>query len=108
MTAYAVGQLRDVQVNDGIVDYLHGIDATLEPFGGHFIIHGGGRETLEGSPTDDLIVIAFPSKAAARAWYASPAYQALIPLRLQGAKGDVYLMDGVGQEHRATDILGYA
>ncbi|MFG6083349.1 DUF1330 domain-containing protein [Paracoccus litorisediminis] len=105
MTAYAVGQLRNVQMNDGIVDYLHGIDATLAPFGGRFIIHGGTRETLEGSPADDLIVIAFPSKAAARAWYVSPAYQVLVPLRLQGAEGDIYLMEGVGSEHRATDIL---
>jgi uncharacterized protein (DUF1330 family) len=108
MTAYAVGQLRDVQMNDGIVDYLRGIDATLEPFEGHFVIHGGPRELLEGSPADDLIVIAFPTKAAARAWYASPAYQALIPLRVQGAKGDIYLIDGVDSDHRATDILGRA
>ncbi|MGA0613820.1 DUF1330 domain-containing protein [Paracoccus sp. KR1-242] len=108
MTAYAVGQLRNVQINDGIVDYLQGIDATLAPFEGRFIIHGGARETLEGNPTDDLIVIAFPSKGAAQAWYASPAYQALIPLRLQGAEGDVYLMEGVGAEHRATDILDAA
>lgn len=105
MTTYAVGQLRDVQMNDGIVDYLQRIDATLEPFKGHFIIHGGPREVLEGRPIDDLIVIAFPTKAAARAWYASPAYQALIPLRVQGATGDIYLIDGVGRGHRATDIL---
>ncbi|WP_405402196.1 DUF1330 domain-containing protein [Paracoccus sp. Ld10] len=105
MTAFAVGQLRDVQINDGIVDYLRRIDATLEPFEGHFVIHGGAREVLEGNPVDDLIVIAFPTKASAQAWYASQAYQALIPLRLQGAAGDVYLIDGVGSEHRATDIL---
>lgn len=105
MTAYAIGQLRNVDLNQGIVDYLRGIDASLAPFDGRFIIHGGRKEALEGQPVDDLIVIAFPSLEAARGWYASPAYQALIPLRRQGAEGEIYLMDGVDADHRATDIL---
>ncbi|MGN7295430.1 DUF1330 domain-containing protein [Rhizobium sp. SAFR-030] len=105
MTAYAVGLLRNVRLNDGIVAYLCGIDATLEPFGGRFIIHGGRKEVLEGAPSDDLIVIGFPTMEAARSWYASPAYQALIGLRSQGADGDVFLMEGVDEAHRATDIL---
>jgi len=105
MTAYAVGQLRDVDLNQGIVDYLHGIDATLAPFKGRFIIHGGRKDALEGRPDNDLIVIAFPSLEAARGWYASPTYQALIPLRRQGSKGEVFLIDGVPESHRATDIL---
>lgn len=105
MTAYAVGLLRNVRVNDGIVAYLRGIDATLEPFGGRFIIHGGKKEVLEGAPTDDLIVIGFPTMQAARSWYASPAHQALICLRRQGAEGDVFLIQGVDETHRATDIL---
>ena len=105
MTAYAIGQLRNVDVNQGILDYLHGIDATLKPYDGHFIIHGGRKEQLEGVSGDDLIVIAFPTMEVARTWYSSPAYQALIPLRRQGSAGEVFLMDGVDERHRATDIL---
>lgn len=105
MTAYAVGQLRNVRLNDGIVAYLRGIDATLEPFGGRFIIHGGPKETLEGEARDDLIVIAFPTIEAARGWYASDAYRRLIPLRRQGAEGAIFLIQGVDDAHRATDIL---
>ncbi|MBP2460504.1 DUF1330 domain-containing protein [Rhizobium sp. PvP099] len=105
MTAYAVGLLRNVRLNDGIVAYLCGIDATLEPFGGRFIIHGGRKEVLEGAPSDDLIVIGFPTMEAARSWYASPAYQALIGFRTQGAEGDVFLIQGVDEAHQATDIL---
>ncbi|MDP0927626.1 DUF1330 domain-containing protein [Paracoccus onubensis] len=105
MTAYAIGQLRNVDLNQGILDYLHGIDATLKPYDGRFIIHGGRKEQLEGVSRDDLIVIAFPTIEAARLWYSSPAYQALIPLRQQGSEGEVFLMDGVDDQHRATDIL---
>ena len=105
MTAYAIGHLRNVVLNQGIVDYLHGIDPTLAPFGGRFIIHGGPKDELEGRFVDDLIVISFPDLDAARGWYNSAAYQALVPLRKQGAEGEVFLIDGVDREHKATDIL---
>ena len=48
------------------------IDATLAPFHGRFIIHGGEKEMLEGAFRGDLIVIGFPDRASARAWYFSP------------------------------------
>ena len=105
MTAYAIGHLRNVTLNQGIIDYLHGIDATLEPFGGRFIIHGGPKDEREGRFTDDLIAISFPNLCAARDWYNSAAYQALIPLRAQGAEGEIFLIDGVDRDHKATDIL---
>lgn len=105
MTAYAIGHLHDVNVGADIVAYLRRIDDTLAPFGGRFIIHGGPVELLEGSWSGDLIVIAFPDKASARAWYGSPAYRAILPLRTNNSRGDVFLIDGVPADHRADDIL---
>jgi uncharacterized protein (DUF1330 family) len=105
MTAYAVGLLRDVAMGPDIVAYLQQIEATLAPFGGRFLIHGGPMEALEGSPEADLIVIAFPDLGAARGWYASPAYQAILPLRQFNAQGCVFLIQGVSADHKATDIL---
>ncbi|MFC4166628.1 DUF1330 domain-containing protein [Teichococcus aestuarii] len=105
MTCYAIGLLHDVEMGPGILAYLEGIDATLAPFGGRYRIHGGVPEMLEGTCDRDLIVIAFPNRAAARAWYGSAAYQALLPHRLRHARGAVFLIDGVAEGHRATDIL---
>ena len=105
MTCYAVGLLHDVRMGPEIISYLEGIDATLKLFGGRFLIHGGPRTDLEGACDRDLIVIAFPDQAAAQAWYASPAYRDLLPLRRDHAGGEVFLIDGVGEGHRATDIL---
>ncbi|WP_137153612.1 DUF1330 domain-containing protein [Rhizobium sp. FKL33] len=105
MTAYAVAHLRNITINPGIIDYLTGIDATLAPYDGRFIIHGGPKDELEGRFADDLIVIAFPDLAAARSWYRSAAYQALASLRTQAADGDVFLIDGVDPDHKATDII---
>ena len=41
MPAYAIGCLTDVRLGPGVVAYLKGIDATLAPFSGRFLIHGG-------------------------------------------------------------------
>jgi uncharacterized protein (DUF1330 family) len=105
MTAYAVGQLEAVSVGADIVAYLERIDAMLAPFQGRFVIHGGRRHTLEGNGRGDLVVIAFPDLDSAKAWYASPAYQAILPLRTRNATSNVYLIEGVGLDHRATDVL---
>jgi uncharacterized protein (DUF1330 family) len=88
-----------------IIEYLRRIDETLEPFGGGFLVHGGTPELLEGSWPGDLIIIEFRDRETARAWYASPAYQSICPLRTQNSEGDVILIDTVPGNHRATDIL---
>lgn len=106
MTAYAVAHLRRVALGPPIAEYLERIDATLAPFGGRFLVHGGDRTVLEGSWPGDLVVIAFPDRARACAWYGSEAYQRILPLRTRNAEGDVILVPGVGEDHRATDVLG--
>lgn len=103
---YAVGHLRNVTMGPAVVAYLERIDATLAPFGGRFLIHGGRPTRLEGDWTGDLIVIRFPTAADALAWYRSPAYREILPLRLAAAEGEVFVVEGVPDDHRATDILG--
>lgn len=105
MSAYAVARLTDVAMGEEIVAYLKRIDATLKPFNGHFLIHGGPVERLEGAWSGDLIMIGFPDMKSARAWYTSPAYREILPLRTGNSKGDVILIEGVSPDHRATDIL---
>jgi uncharacterized protein (DUF1330 family) len=106
MTTYAIAHLRDVDLCDDIVEYLETIDATLVPFGGRFIVHGGPVERLEGHFKGDLIIIEFDDGERARAWYRSPAYQAILPLRTRHATGEAFFIDKVAQPHRATDVLG--
>jgi uncharacterized protein (DUF1330 family) len=105
MSTYAIGHLHDVKVGSDIVEYLRRIDATLEPFGGGFIIHGGPVDVMEGAWSGDLIVIAFPNRESAHAWYKSPVYRAILPLRTRNSRGDVFFIEGVDADHKATDIL---
>jgi uncharacterized protein (DUF1330 family) len=106
MPAYAVAHMRRVTMGPPIVEYLERIDATLAPFGGHFTVHGGDFELLEGSWPGNLIVIEFPDREQARAWYDSDAYQAIATLRTGSSDSDVIMIDGVDRDHKATDVLG--
>ncbi|MFJ1457958.1 DUF1330 domain-containing protein [Nocardia sp. N2S4-5] len=105
MTAYAVAHLHDVDVNAEIVEYLRRIDGTLAPFDGKFIVHGGRQLVAEGPANGLVIVIEFPDYAAAQAWYASPEYQDILPLRTDNAVGVAVLAEHCGDDHVATDVL---
>lgn len=105
MTTFALARILQATVNDELVEYLHRIDATLEPHGGRFRIHGGGIERLEGSWSAEIVLIEFPDSASARNWYASQAYRQILPLRTANASADVIFIDGVSPGHKATDIL---
>ena len=105
MPSYAVAHMRQVTMGPAVVEYLQRIDATLAPFGGRFIVHGGEVEVLEGSWPGHLIVIEFPDCGRARAWYNSGAYQEIVTLRTGNSESDVIMVDGVDGEHKATDVL---
>jgi len=105
MPAYAVAHMHQVTMGPAVVEYLQRIDATLAPFGGRFIVHGGEVEILEGSWPGFLIVIEFPDRDRASAWYNSAAYQEIVTLRTDNSESDVVMVNGVGSEHKATDVL---
>ena len=102
MTAYAVAHLRSVDQNAEIVDYLRRIDATLTPYGGRFLVHGSTPEVVDGTLDGAIVLIGFPDLDAARAWYGSPAYQEILPLRTRNADGVTLLVDGVPQGYWAA------
>jgi uncharacterized protein (DUF1330 family) len=105
MSAYAIAHMRKVTMGPAIVEYLERIDATLAPFGGRFIVHGGELEVLEGSWPGHVIVIEFPDRDRAKAWYHSDDYQAIVALRTDNSQSDVLMVDGVDSTHKATDVL---
>jgi uncharacterized protein (DUF1330 family) len=104
MPAYAIAHLRSVDVGPAIVEYLERIDATLEPFAGRFLIHGATPHVLEDEFPGTIVVIEFPDREAAAAWYDSPAYQAILPLRTEHSDGTAIIIDGVQPGHAAAKL----
>lgn len=96
MPAYVIAgnQVTDAEI---MGEYAKLVPATLEPFGGKFLVRGGQFDLVEGSwTTPRLVVIEFPSREHARNWYHSDAYQAIIQMRFDGARTDFFMfVDGV-------------
>ena len=75
--------------------YRKEVPGTLLPFGGNFIARGGHLTALEGAwPHPRLVIIEFPSRAAAEAWYGSDDYKKIISLRHTSSVGNLVMVDG--------------
>lgn len=71
-------------------EYRSRVPATLEPSGAELLLRGEKVAVLGGRhDRDATVVIRFPDIEAVNQWFASPAYQALIPLREQAAEVDL-------------------
>ncbi|MET9884439.1 DUF1330 domain-containing protein [Streptomyces sp. NPDC006430] len=102
MTAYAIAHIRPDTLNEDVLRYIEEIQATMDPFEGRFLVHNAEVEVKEGPWPGTVVVLGFPDIDRARAWYASPAYQALVPLRTRHVPGEVILVDGVPAGYDAS------
>lgn len=71
--------------------------ALLEKYGGQVIAASREGERIEGEAKvpDVIILIQFPDRDAATAWYNDTEYQPLIKLRETGSKAETLLFEGV-------------
>lgn len=102
MTAYAIAHIRPETMNEDILTYIETIQSTMDPFGGRFLVHGREVEVLEGPFPGTVVIIGFPDIERARAWYASDAYQAILPLRTDHIAGEAFLVEGVPADYDAS------
>jgi uncharacterized protein (DUF1330 family) len=94
MRAYVIVQVEvlDQRIYDA---YRKDVLPTIEAHGGRFLVRGGTFTKLEGEwPYSRTVVIEFPSRAEAEAWYRSPDYTKLLPLRLKASRGNLIIVDG--------------
>jgi uncharacterized protein (DUF1330 family) len=94
MSAFVVVQVA-VHDQPTFEDYRKGVLATVTAHGGAFRVRGGALTVVEGEwPNPRLVVIEFPSRAAAEGWYHSPEYQKILPLRLKSSAANLVIVDG--------------
>ena len=94
MAAYIIAEV-EVSDPETYATYRAQTPGVIAQYGGRFIVRGGAAETLEGDvPPGRLVVIEFPDTAAARRFYESPEYQAIVGIRHQAAKSRLVLVEG--------------
>jgi len=93
--AYVINEIW-VTDTEAYGEYVRRSPATLEPFGGRFIVRGGNGTPLIGeAPSARVVVIEFPSRDAAESWFASDAYQTILKIRNAASTSRVFVVDGV-------------
>jgi uncharacterized protein (DUF1330 family) len=74
--------------------YLAAVGPVLEAHGAEGIVVDRDCELLEGSAGQVTVVLRFATKAAAKAWYESPDYQAIRRLRTDNTEGIAVITEG--------------
>ncbi len=73
---------------DDLSEYQAGARKTLQEAGAESVVYDVNTEVVEGeSEFPVTIIIKFESIEAAKAWYKSPGYQAVVSLRLASSHG---------------------
>ena len=87
MAAYFIAQYV---VNDPKVyrEYQAAAGPTIQASGGEVVVFDVAAETVEGTPPGpQTVILKFDSTEAAKAWYQSPKYQAVVGKRLAATTG---------------------
>ncbi len=93
MAAYFIIDMED---QERFEMYQKVVPTTVTQYGGRYLVRGGQLEVLEGHwHPSRLVVLKFPSMAAAKRWYESEEYQKIKPLPRLQTRSDMVLVEGV-------------
>ena len=86
----------EVEITDpeAFKQYGAKVGPTLASYGARLIMRGKARAKEGAIPVGNIVVIEFPSVADAEAWYASPSYAEIIPLRQRAANSRLFIVEG--------------
>ncbi len=93
MPAYV---LVEVDINDPkeYEAYKKLTPATIEAYGGKFIIRGNPVQVMEGEWNHDrLVMLEFPDKKTAEEWYYSKGYQDAKAIRLKASTAKFFIIE---------------
>ena len=94
MAAYVIAEV-EVTNAEGYEAYRTQVPATLEQYGGTYVVRGGAIESLEGESAGRMVILQFEDVVAAKRWYNSPEYQAIVGTRHANSTGRLTLVEGV-------------
>ena len=94
MPAYVLAEI-EITHPDGYKEYTRQVVATIEKYGGRFLVRGNPTHALEGDwPQLRRVLLEFPSTDAARKWWDSPEYATPKEMRRASSKGRLLLLEG--------------
>src|SRR5271166_5006578 len=103
MKHYTVAEL-EVTDPSWVRDYVNDVTPMVEAHGGRYLARTGQAELFEGErePPNVVLLIEWPSKEAAEAFYESEAYRPYREARKAGSRGTFLLVAGEDSTARAS------
>jgi uncharacterized protein (DUF1330 family) len=94
MSAYVISEVEP-RVAALFERYRALAPATIERYGGRYIVRAGAAELVEGGPAPKtLVIVEFPSMARAREWYGSPEYAEALKVRAGALERRLVFVEG--------------
>lgn len=98
MTVYIVGHI-DIADPETYAGYEAGFGEIFRQYEGEFLAVDDDSLMLEGAKRHTRsVLVRFPDRAAALAWFRSDAYQELAAIRWSASTAEISLIEGVDQE----------
>ena len=95
MAAYIIVDLT-VTDPEAYKGYAKLVPATVEAYGGKFVVRGGAAENLEGEwRPNRVVVLEFESVQQAKAWYDSDEYKEPKAVRHSASSAQMIVVEGV-------------
>ena len=96
MPVYVVAQGR-IENRKMLDEYVAKALPTIQAGSGRVVAFDESPEVVEGEVEyPRTVILEFASHDAFRAWYDSPDYQAILPLRLDSTPGTLIVVNGLG------------
>ncbi len=96
MNAYVISEVEIL--DDRLIEtYRAMAQATIEQYGGRYIVRGGDVELVEGerNPARRFVIVEFPNMERAREWYRSPEYTQALKVRATALTRTLVFVEGV-------------
>ena len=95
MKAYVI-YLGDILDETRYQIYKENAAPNIAAAGGKYLVRGGDTGLLEGQlPAARTVILEFPTRQAALAWYQSDEYAEIKKLREGAAQASIYIVDGL-------------
>jgi uncharacterized protein (DUF1330 family) len=95
MAAYFIVDI-EIKDADGMREYREAVPATIQKYGGRYLVRAGKWEALEGSwRPKRVVVLEFPSVEQAKRWYDSEEYRSLKAQRQKVSESKMILVEGI-------------
>ncbi len=95
MSVYVIAQGR-IEDRAMLDEYVGKALPTIQAGGGKVLGFDEAPDVIEGAVDHPrTVILEFESRDAFRAWYDSPEYQAILPLRLDSTPGSLIVVNGL-------------